>query len=191
MNIFTIHRISATSVTAAEVRPARHRVRSNIHSNRTVYAAYAELVVPVISADMNIPLVQSLTFDFAGRYDQYNDFGDTKNPKIAFSWDIVDGLRASASFGTSFTAPALDSYGQPGTGITGETGVSAGNTGASNGLIIPFNDTRPFNNGAGIAGTIVASPFACDAAGSQVVDASNNDVSLRCGNHVLSGCRRV
>ncbi len=142
----------------------------DIHSKRTVYSAYAEFVVPVIGPDMNVPLMQSLTFDFAGRYDHYNDFGDTKNPKISFSWDIVDGLRASASFGTSFTAPALDSIGQPGTGITGETGVAAGNTGASNGLVVLFNDTRPFNNGAGIAGTIVSNAVACAAAGSTPVD---------------------
>ncbi len=149
----------------------------DIHSARTVYAAYAEIVVPVVSPDMNIPLVQRLTFDFAGRYDHYNDFGDTKNPKIAFSWDIIDGLRTSASFGTSFTAPALDSIGQPGTGITGETGIAAGATGASSDLIVQFNDTRPFNDGAGIAGTIVSNAFACDAAGSTVVDASGGTVA--------------
>ncbi len=143
----------------------------DIHSKRTVYAAYAEFVVPVIGPDMNVPLMRSLTFDFAGRYDHYNDFGDTKNPKISFSWDIVDGLRASASFGTSFTAPALDSIGQPGTGITGETGVGAGTgSGASNGLVVLFSDTRPFNNGAGIAGTIVSNAVACAAAGSTPVD---------------------
>ncbi len=165
--------------------PSSTTARSlDIHSNRTVYAAYAELVVPVISPDMEIPAVQRLTLDFAGRYDHYNDFGGTKNPKIAMNWDIVDGLRASASFGTSFTAPALDSFGQPGTGITAETGVGAGNTGASNGLIIPFNDTRPFNNGAGIAGTIVSNAFACEAAGSQPLDASGANVTAASGNAV-------
>ena len=43
-------------------------------------------------------------------------------------------------------------------------------SGASNGLVVLFNDTRPFNNGAGIAGTIVSNAVACAAAGSTPVD---------------------
>ncbi len=166
----------------------------NLSSKRTVYAAYAEFVVPVIGPDMNIPLVQKLTFDFAGRYDHYNDFGDTKNPKISFSWDIVDGLRTSASFGTSFTAPALDSIGQPGTGITGETGVGANNGGASNGLVVLFNDTRPFNNGAGIAGSFVANAVACKAAGSTPVDDAAGNINSAVGGGLYPtaiGCKNV
>ncbi len=137
--------------------------------NRTVYSAFAEFVVPVISPDMNVPLIQRLTFDLAGRYDEYNDFGETKNPKIAVSWDIVDGIRASGSFGTSFTAPQLVNLGDSVTHRNGISGIDYGNRGASDGLVVLFNDTRPFNNGAGIGGTFVSNPYACAAAGSQPV----------------------
>jgi iron complex outermembrane receptor protein len=146
----------------------------NIH--RTVYAAFAEFVVPVVSPDMGIPLIQKLEFDFAGRYDNYSDFGDTVNPKISFGWDIIDGLRASASMSSSFTAPALSSVGGPGTGTTAESSVDAytnaggqPNLGLGSG-VIPFNTTAPFNGGAGIAGTWVSTAASCAAAGSRPVD---------------------
>ncbi len=164
----------------------------NLSSKRTVYATYAEFVVPLISPDMNIPLMQRLVFDFAGRYDHYNDFGDTKNPKISFNWDLIDGIRASASFGTSFTAPALDSIGQPGTGVTGETNIGANNSGASNGLVVLFNDTRPFNDGAGIAGTFVTTATNCAAAGMQpVLDAAGSSNATGPAYTGAIGCKIV
>ena len=129
---------------------------------RTAYATYVEIVVPVVGPDMNIPAVRKLVFDLAGRWDYYSDFGTTKNPKIAVSWDIMDGIRASGSFGTSFTAPQIGS-------TAPITSVSANNSGASNGLVVLFNDTRPFNNGAGIAGTFVSNAISCAAAGSTPV----------------------
>src|SRR5262249_11674270 len=38
---------------------------------RTVYAAFAEALVPLISEDMNVPLIQHLNVDISGRWDQY------------------------------------------------------------------------------------------------------------------------
>ena len=142
-------------------------------TTRSIYAVYAEFVVPLVGPDMNVPLMQKLTLDVAGRYDHYNDFGETRNPKIALSWDIIDGIRASGSFGTSFTAPQTSSVGAPITNLIPLASVSSG--GASNGLVVLFTDTRPFNGGAGIAGTFVANPYACAAAGSQpVTDATGS-----------------
>ncbi len=167
---------------------------STINFARTVYSGYAEFVVPIIGPDMNVPLVQRFVFDIAGRYDYYNDFGETKNPKIAFSWDIIDGIRTSASFGTSFTAPQLINLGDPVTHRNGISGITASNSGASNNLVVLFNDTRPFNNGAGIAGTFVSNPYACAAAGSQpVTDATGNtNATLAAGVWTNAvGCKNV
>ncbi len=167
----------------------------NLTLMRTVYAAYAEFVVPVISPDMNIPLVRNLVFDFAGRYDQYNDFGETENPKIAVSWDLIDGIRTSASFGTSFTAPALNSVGRASDGLLSTASVAGSNTGASNGLVVLFNDTRPFNNNAGIAGTFVSNAVACAAAGSQPVEDADGNINAVPGGTGLYptaiGCKNV
>lgn len=93
---------------------------------RSVYAVYAEFFVPLVGPQMSIPLVQSLNVDVSGRYDHYNDVGDTKNPKIGVDWDVIDGLKARASYSTSFVAPALTSTGGI-AGLTTESSVTYGN----------------------------------------------------------------
>ncbi|MBW8880756.1 MAG: TonB-dependent receptor [Asticcacaulis sp.] len=76
-------------------------------SNRTVDSAYLEVFIPLVSRDMNIPLVQDINLDIAGRYDKYSDFGETSNPKIGMTWDVNDQLSLRGSWGTSFRAPSL------------------------------------------------------------------------------------
>ena len=56
---------------------------------------------------MNIPLIQKLDLDIAGRHDHYSTFGATDNPKASFSWLVTDGIKATGSYGTSFVAPTL------------------------------------------------------------------------------------
>lgn len=144
-----------TSPNGAGPASSSSRLRA-LSYNRTVWAGFGELVVPVVNQDMDIPLVQKLDLDFSGRVDHYSDFGTTKNPKVGLTWDIVDGLRARATYGTSFTAPSLTSVGQPGTGVTGETGLNIG--GVPNNQVIPYT-------WAGIAGTWVENPTTCAAGG--------------------------
>lgn len=74
---------------------------------RTIWSAFAELYVPVVSADMDVPLVQSLTLSGAVRYDDYSDVGSTTNPKFSATWAISDTLSLRGSWGTSFRAPNL------------------------------------------------------------------------------------
>lgn len=76
--------------------------------SRTVGAAYLELAVPVIAESMEIPLVRSLDFQVAGRYENYSDFGSVAKPKIALAWDIVDGVRVRGSYSEGFRAPNLE-----------------------------------------------------------------------------------
>jgi iron complex outermembrane recepter protein len=92
---------------------------------RSIYAFYAEFLLPVISPDANIPLVKKLDVDVSGRFDDYSDVGSTSNPKIGIDWDIMDGLKARGSYGTSFVAPALTSTGGA-AGLTTEASVSYG-----------------------------------------------------------------
>ncbi len=96
--------------------------------DRNVRSAYAEVLVPVISPDMNVPLVHRFDLNLAGRYDRYNDFGSTKNPKIAANWEPVEGLKLRGNWAKSFVAPALTSIGGDSLGTTGETAVAAGPT---------------------------------------------------------------
>jgi outer membrane receptor protein involved in Fe transport len=78
------------------------------YGSRTVAAAYAELAVPVISPEMNIPLVRSIELQLAGRYEHYSDFGSVWKPKIAGAWDLFDGVRIRGSWAQGFRAPNLE-----------------------------------------------------------------------------------
>jgi iron complex outermembrane receptor protein len=72
---------------------------------QSVRSAFIEFAIPVVSEDMGIPLVQRLDVQVAGRVDDYTTVGTTRNPKFGFTWNVIDGLKARGSFGTSFTAP--------------------------------------------------------------------------------------
>ena len=56
-------------------------------------------------------LLESLELSLAGRYDDYSDFGDTTNPKVALRWSPIDSLAFRASWGTGFRAPSLAQVG--------------------------------------------------------------------------------
>jgi len=78
------------------------------YGKRTVAAAYAELAVPLVSEDMNIPLIRRFDLQLAGRYEHYSDFGSVARPKIAAAWDVFDGFRFRGSFSQGFRAPNLE-----------------------------------------------------------------------------------
>lgn len=75
---------------------------------RTVAAAYVELAVPVISPEMNIPLVRNVELQLAGRFEHYSDVGSVAKPKIAGAWDVVRGIRLRGSYAEGFKAPNLE-----------------------------------------------------------------------------------
>lgn len=75
---------------------------------RTVAAAYLELAVPVVSPEMNIPLVRNIELQLAGRFENYSDVGSVAKPKVAAAWDIVRGLRVRGSYAEGFKAPNLE-----------------------------------------------------------------------------------
>lgn len=76
--------------------------------DRTVAGAFVEFAIPVVSPEMNIPLVQSIDVQLAGRFENYSDFGSVGKPKIAVAWDVVDGLRVRGSYSEGFRAPNLE-----------------------------------------------------------------------------------
>ena len=86
---------------------------SNFVYPRTVYAMYGEIEVPVIGPDMEVPLINKFDLDISGRYDDYSDVGTTANPKLAATWEVIEGLKFRGTYSTSFVAPALDSIGKP------------------------------------------------------------------------------
>jgi iron complex outermembrane receptor protein len=76
-------------------------------NERKIWAAFGQLSVPIVGEDNAMPFVRRLDLELSYRYDHYNDFGGTKNPKIAFDWEPAEGLTIRGSWGTSFRAPAF------------------------------------------------------------------------------------
>lgn len=79
---------------------------------RKIYAGFTEI---------NLPVMKSLDFTLAARYDHYSDFGSTTNPKASFRFEPSKAFLLRGSYSTGFRAPTLfdinaaESYGTPGT----------------------------------------------------------------------------
>lgn len=78
---------------------------------RDVKSVFGEVRVPLIGPEMHVPLMQSFEVNLSGRYDHYNDFGDTTNPKAAFDWEVGSGFKLRGNISTSFVAPPIDIVG--------------------------------------------------------------------------------
>lgn len=80
----------------------------DVHGKRTVSSAFAELQIPIISPEMNIPLVNKIDVQLAGRAEHYSDVGTVAKPKIAAAWDVIPGFRFRGSYSEGFRAPNLE-----------------------------------------------------------------------------------
>jgi len=76
--------------------------------SRNVWSAYVELAAPLVSPEMDVPLVRSLDVQLAGRFERYSDFGNVAKPKIAVAWELFDGFRIRGSWSEGFRAPNLE-----------------------------------------------------------------------------------
>lgn len=92
---------NASNVSAVSPNP-------DTEGDRTVAGAFVEFAIPVVSPEMNIPFVQAIDVQLAGRFEHYSDFGSVGKPKIAVAWDVVDGLRIRGSYSEGFRAPNLE-----------------------------------------------------------------------------------
>ena len=67
-------------------------------ANRDISSLFAEL---------HVPILPSLEAQFAARYDDYSDFGDTFNPKVGVRWEPLKQLMFRSAYSTGFRAPTL------------------------------------------------------------------------------------
>ena len=58
-----------------------------------------------------IPVTKALELQLAVRYEDYSDFGNTTNPKVAFRYAPNDEMVFRGSYGTAFRAPSLHQLG--------------------------------------------------------------------------------
>ncbi|MGH8496814.1 MAG: TonB-dependent receptor, partial [Gammaproteobacteria bacterium] len=64
-------------------------------------------VAKSLFAELAIPVVDIVEVSVAGRYDDYNDFGTTFNPKVAVGVRPIDSVLLRASYGEGFRAPSM------------------------------------------------------------------------------------
>ncbi|HEY8876343.1 MAG TPA: TonB-dependent receptor [Roseateles sp.] len=63
--------------------------------------------VSALYTELNVPLLKSLDVTAALRYDKYNDFGSTTNPKFSFRFQPTREVLVRGSYSTGFRAPSL------------------------------------------------------------------------------------
>ena len=73
---------------------------------QSVKSAFGEVQVPIVSSQNGSPGLRELSFSASARYDDYNDFGHTFNPKLAASYKPVEWITLKGNWGKSFTAPS-------------------------------------------------------------------------------------
>jgi iron complex outermembrane receptor protein len=81
----------------AQVFPG-FRPSNALDVSRDSFAGYVELDTDISDA---------LTFQLAGRYEHYSDFGDTFNGKAAARFEPIKGIAIRGSVSTGFRAPSL------------------------------------------------------------------------------------
>ncbi|MBN9318438.1 MAG: TonB-dependent receptor [Caulobacterales bacterium] len=87
------------------------------HPRQQVSAAFFELNAPLVGAANELPFVKELTLSVSGRYDYYDKYEGTFNPKYGIVYSPFEDLKFHASYGTNFNAPNVgllgSLFGQP------------------------------------------------------------------------------
>ena len=71
---------------------------SSVDEDRDIYSVYI---------DGEYEFTSNVLVSAAVRYDDYDDFGDTTNFKVAGNWAIIDSLRLRGAVSTGFRAPSM------------------------------------------------------------------------------------
>ena len=86
------------------------------NGRRDVYSAFAEVFVPLVSPDMDIPLVEEFNVQLAGRLEYFNDIKETAAvPRVAASWTTLPGITFRGAWSQGFRAPNLVQVNDQGT----------------------------------------------------------------------------
>ncbi|AER57769.1 putative TonB dependent receptor [Pseudoxanthomonas spadix BD-a59] len=61
-----------------------------------------------VYAELYLPLLDTLELTLAERYDHYEGFGGTENPKVSFKYQPLDGLAFRGAYSTGFKVPTFN-----------------------------------------------------------------------------------
>lgn len=84
-----------------------HPPRPDVFGDRDVTSLYAEMMIPLVSEDNGIPMINRLELNLSIRHEDYSDFGNTTKPKIGLNWKPTEWLMLRASYNEGFMAPSL------------------------------------------------------------------------------------
>ncbi len=77
--------------------------------SRNVWSAYAEMLAPMVSPEMDVPLIYSIDLQLAARAEAFSDIDEqVVKPKIALSYKPVELLTFRAAYSRGFRAPNLE-----------------------------------------------------------------------------------
>lgn len=85
----------------------RETIETDQHRPRTVKAAYAELMIPLVDESLRKPWLHRFQLSLAGRHESYSDFGSATTPRFGFNWSPHDVVTIRGTWSKSFKAPDL------------------------------------------------------------------------------------
>jgi len=108
--LFALPGGDALAVVGGEVRRESVDISAGtiiVAPSRNGQSVFAELRLPFVSANSTFVALRGLTVSLAGRYDHYEDFGNSFNPQVGVELRPVSGLLLRGAYSTSFRAPSL------------------------------------------------------------------------------------
>ena len=64
--------------------------------------------ISAVFAEVYLPILDNLDVSLAGRYDKYDGFGSTTNPKVSFSYQPIEALLFRGAYSTGFKVPSFN-----------------------------------------------------------------------------------
>ncbi|HTM78544.1 MAG TPA: TonB-dependent receptor, partial [Devosia sp.] len=88
----------------------------SVHASENVWEFSGEVGIPILK---DIPLVQSLDADLAGRYTDYSISGGVETWKVGLDWHVNDSVRFRGTTSIDIRAPTLNDLYSPQTSNSG------------------------------------------------------------------------
>jgi iron complex outermembrane receptor protein len=85
-------------------------------ADRNIWGGFGEILVPILGKDFNLPGANELVVSAAGRYEDYDDVGDTGvKPRVSGRWKPLEKVEfnVKGSWAQGFSAPTFGQMYQP------------------------------------------------------------------------------
>ena len=106
--LFALPAGDVTTVLGAEWRKETLEFDSQLGAfGREVNAGFAELRVPLLGEQMQIPAARQLMVTAAGRLDRFTDFGEIFSPQYGVVWSPIRAVEIRGTYARSFRPPSL------------------------------------------------------------------------------------